>query len=182
MGEAIYVGVDVSKKALDIAVVVADNEGDKRVRATKRISNDMAGGYKHMEQWVRGQMHKARCTRMHYVVESTGIYGEAVIEYLAHRAETEVSVINPAGARSFSKTLGLRTKTDKVDAKVLGLYGATLKPQAMVRMSKELKELRTLERYLEYLTDRRAQEKVRLESASNPVVRGSIQTEGHREL
>ncbi len=86
-----------------------------------------------------------------------------------------MSVINPAGAKSFSKTLGLRTKTDKVDAKVLGLYGATLKPQAMVRMSEALKELRTLERYLEYLTERRAQEKVRLESASNPVVSGSIQ-------
>ncbi len=64
MGEVIYVGVDVSKKTLDIAVVV-DDEEDKRVMATKRISNDLAG-YKYMEQWVRGQMHKARCTRMHY--------------------------------------------------------------------------------------------------------------------
>lgn len=169
MSETLYVGVDISKKTLDLAAVV---EG-RVVAATKRVGNDGCG-YRSLEGWARERMQRAGCARIHYVMESTGVYGEGVAEYLMGGADTGVSVINPASARSFGKTLSIRTKTDKVDAKVLGIYGASLKPQAMVKMSEGLKELRTLERYLEYLIERRGQERVRLESATNPVVRGSI--------
>jgi transposase len=48
-------------------------------------------------------------------MEATGVYWEAVAEYLANRGMT-VSVINPAQIKAFGTSRLVRTKTDKVDA------------------------------------------------------------------
>ena len=116
------------------------------------------------------------CSRIHYVIEATGVYSEAVGEYLSEAgAELKLSVINPYQAKSFGKTLGIRTKNDKVDAGLLAFYGARIKPEPMGRISGELKELKVLVRHLEYLTNRRGQERGRLEGVTNPVVKDSIE-------
>lgn len=169
MSNVLYAGVDVSKKTLDVAFT-ADG---KQIKATKRVSNDISG-YMVLEQWSRAQMQDLGCQETHYVVESTGIYSEALVRYLGTRGDFKVSVINPFQAKSYGKTVAVRTKTDKIDAQLLAFYGANLRPGVMTEMSEELRELRSLVRHLEYLTNRRGQEAGRLESATNSVIRGSI--------
>jgi transposase len=169
MDRMLCVGIDVSKKTLDVAITV----DGKQIKASKSVHNNL-GGYRLIEQWTGTQCQKHGCERIHYVLESTGIYSDRVVEYLQQRGDLKVSVINPFQAKSWGKSIGVRTKTDKVDAQLLALYAAAIKPEPTVEMNKELKELRTLVRHLEYLTTRRGQEQGHLESASNPVVASSI--------
>jgi transposase len=169
MDRMLYVGIDVSKKTLDIAITV----DGKEIKASKSVHNNL-GGCRLTEQWTRTQCQKHGCERIHYVLESTGIYSDRIVEYLQQRGDLKVSVINPFQAKSWGKSIGVRTKTDKVDAQLLALYAAAIKPEPTVQMNKELKELRSLVRHLEYLTARRGQEQGHLESASNPVVASSI--------
>jgi transposase len=169
MGKMLYVGIDVSKKTLDIAVTV----DGKEIKASKKVHNNL-GGCRLLEQLTRTQCQKHGCEHIHYVLESTGIYSDRVVEYLHKREDSKVSVINPFQAKSWGKSIGVRTKTDKVDAQLLALYAAAIKPEATLLMNKELRELRSLVRYLEYLINRRGQEIGHLESSTNPMVTSSI--------
>ncbi len=51
-------------------------------------------------------------------VESTGIYHE-LLANLAHKLGFVVYVLNPKDARNYAKAIGLRGKTDRVDAEML---------------------------------------------------------------
>ncbi len=111
MSKVLYVGIDVSKETLDIAIMV----DEKEIKASKKVYNNL-GGCRQLEQWTRTQCQKHGCERIHYVLESTGIYSDRVVEYLHQREDLKVSVINPFQAKSWGKSIGMRTKTDKVDA------------------------------------------------------------------
>lgn len=63
------------------------------------------------------------------VVEATGGYERAVHETLT-AAGYAVTVANPKRIRDFARALGLRAKTDRLDAAVIAQYGATLQPAA----------------------------------------------------
>jgi len=51
-------------------------------------------------------------------MESTGIYHEPLAE-LAHRRGFVVYVLNPKDTRHYAKAMGLRGKTDRVDAELI---------------------------------------------------------------
>lgn len=127
-----------------------------------------------LEEWTRKQSHKHGCEEIHYCIESTGVYSEKVVEYLQGRGDLMVSVVNPFVVKSFGKSLGVRTKTDRVDSELLALYAATVKPKVTEKRPEDLKELRSLVRHLEYLINRRGQEVGRLESTTNALVADSI--------
>jgi transposase len=165
----LYVGIDVSKKALEVATTVDGKEAE----ATKEIRNNL-GGFRMLEEWTRKQSHKHGCEEIHYCIESTGVYSEKVVEYLQGRGDLMVSVVNPFVVKSFGKSLGVRTKTDRVDSELLALYAATVKPKVTEKRPEDLKELRSLVRHLEYLINRRGQEAGRLESTTNALVADSI--------
>jgi len=164
----LYVGIDVSKKALEVATTVDGKEAE----ATKEIRNNL-GGFRMLEEWTRKQSHKHGCEEIHYCIESTGVYSEKVVEYLQGRGDLMVSVVNPFVVKSFGKSLGVRTKTDRVDSELLALYAATVKPKVTEKRPEDLKELRSLVRHLEYLINRRGQEVGRLESTTNALVADS---------
>ena len=116
-GQAVYVGVDVSKERLDVAVRPSGEcfaeANDKRAvsRLVKRLT--------------------ARdCTRV--VVEATGGY-ETIVVAGMYSAGIPVVVINPRWVRNFAKSIGWLEKTDRIDAKLLALYAerAELKVQQL---------------------------------------------------
>ncbi len=59
----------------------------------------------------------------HCVLEATGNYGSLLVEMLVS-AEIAVSVVNPRQIKHFSKAMHHITKTDKVDAQLIALYGS----------------------------------------------------------
>lgn len=116
-GQAVYVGVDVSKERLDVAVRPSGEcfaeANDKRAvsRLVKRLT-------------------ALDCTRV--VVEATGGY-ETIVVAGMYAAGIPVVVINPRWVRNFAKSIGWLEKTDRIDAKLLALYAerAELKVQQL---------------------------------------------------
>lgn len=167
--KTLYVGIDVSKLTLDIALTV----DGKTIIASTKVNNNK-DGFKSSTRWIKRYGQINQCEETLCCIESTGIYSNGIIAYLQENTAFKVSVVNPAQAKAYSSTVLLRTKTDKVDAGLLAKYAAGVKPEVTTPLPKEVKELRVLIRHLDYLITRRAQEKAHLESATDKVIEKSI--------
>ena len=108
-----YVGIDVSKGRLDVAVL-----GKERVW---QVDNTRDGITRLVEQMQELQPELI-------VVEATGGYQRAVVDALFH-AGLSVAVVNPARVRQFARACGLLAKTDKLDAQVLAVFGQRVQPK-----------------------------------------------------
>lgn len=108
-----YVGIDVSKPQLDIAV---------RPSNERWVSpNDAAG----IAQVVK-RMQELKPTLI--VVEATGGLEQPVVVALS-AAQLPVAVVNPRQPRDFAKATGRLAKTDQLDADNLAHYGQAVQPE-----------------------------------------------------
>src|SRR5260370_30837067 len=98
-----YVGVDVSKARLDVAVrpegqLFSESNDERAIsRLVKRLA-------------------KLACERI--VVEATGGY-ETLLVGALYAAGLPVVVVNPRWVRDFARGIGQLAKTDALDARVL---------------------------------------------------------------
>ncbi len=162
------VGIDVSKKTLDVAVTV----DGKEVVSAGQFANETKG-HKALLKWVNKQTRKHSSSEVHYTMEATGSYSEDLHEFLSEAGE-KVSVENPMKVKSFSQVQMMRTKTDAVDAAVIARYAWIIKPALTPPMEPSIKRLRALVRHVEHLTRCKAQEATRLEGAKEKLVVKSI--------
>jgi len=104
--DSTFVGIDVSKDRLDVAV--------RPGGVTFVVERNAAG----LEQLVA----RLRDLTPHLVaVEATGGFETVVAAALAG-AELPVVVVNPAQVRAFAQALGKRAKTDPIDAAVIAHF------------------------------------------------------------
>jgi len=151
-------GIDVSKLKLDLAL----RRPDGRFRS-KVIANTKEG-FEALCAWLSRQ----EVNELHVCLEATGTYWEPVAEYLADAGFT-VSVVNPARIKAHGGASGVRTKTDKVDARLIAAFCAAQQPEPWQPPSTALRELRALVARRESLVAMRTQELNRLEVAREPV-------------
>ena len=150
--ETKFVGIDVSKLTLDFDCLP--------VSTSQQYTNDAVG----MAALV-ASLKGSGVERI--VVEATGGYETAVVSALAV-AGLPVVVVNPKQVRDFAKAMSHFAKTDKLDAKVLALFGERMKPPLRAFQDAAQRALAdVLNRRLQLVT-MRAQEKTRL--ASVPTV------------
>ncbi len=76
-------------------------------------------------------------------VEATGRYAWTFVAQLDGRL-APVSIVNPARPVAFAKSMGLRDKTDRVDACILALYGVAHKPNPTAVPTSLQQQLREL--------------------------------------
>jgi transposase len=107
-----YLGIDVSKKSLDVAFPA------EKGYVVKRYANDPRG----YEQLL-AQLSASSCV----VMEATGPYYVRLATYL-HDKQVRVAVVNPLVIKRFSQMRLRRTKTDRADAQLIAAYGQTEKP------------------------------------------------------
>lgn len=171
MTKTLYVGIDVSKAKVDAAMT---QDGVKII--TNACFENHLQGFKKLFNWIK--RHSKGFSKIHFCLESTGIYHEELAEFLQEQKYTIVSVVNPFQAKSFSGSRLLRTKNDKVDAEMLAFYCFVSKPQETVRTPEEIKKLRRLVRFLNTQISARAKEKTRLQSIKDDdvahVLKGTI--------
>ena len=144
----IYVGIDVSKDRLDVAVL-----GKK---ATVHFANTKNG----IAQLVR---HMKQLKPKFIVVEATRGYEEVLVLAL-FEAGLPVALVSPQRVRQYAK--GLLAKTDKLDAQTLADYGKTIQPRLFVGKSEERKRLSALVARRKQLNDMLQAEKNRLRTSS----------------
>jgi len=160
-----FIGVDVSKSSLDVAFCTSPNE----IIAFKKFLNNQQG-FKKIEQLTKTLAAKYECLDVHFCMEATNIYSDALGEFLQDKG-FKVSIMNPAQTKFFCKSLMIRTKTDKTDAEALAFYCCIMKPKVTPKTSDEVKRFRGLVREREYLVRDRAKEKSKLDSVQDEFVR-----------
>jgi len=154
-----YVGIDVSKEILDIAVL-----GEGRVT---QVGNTKRGIAKLARQM--GELEPKVI-----VVEATGGYEEAVVLGL-YEAGLPVALVSPQRVGQYAKARGLLAKTDKLDAQNLAEYGKNIQPRLFVAKSEEGRRLSALVGRRRQVGELRRAEKSRLRSA-NAEVKASLKT------
>jgi transposase len=108
----VYVGVDVSKAQLDVAI---GREGEYW-----QANNDAIGIRKSVERLQSIQPALI-------VVESTGGMETALITEM-FAAQLPFALVHPGRVRDFARSIGLLAKTDKLDARLLARFGEAVKP------------------------------------------------------
>lgn len=144
MKEENFVGVDVSRSSLDVAV-------DEK--AVVSYSHDEAGIAK-----LVADMQKLAVKLI--VIEASAGLQDEVVEAL-NRAKLTVAVVNPRQVRDFAKALGLLAKTDALDARVLAVYAKMVQPKARSVPDEKTRHLRALLTHRRQLSDMLTQEQHR---------------------
>lgn len=153
-----YIGIDVSKQLLEVAV----HEHQFRYRCANKQSAFAE---------LRAELIALRPARI--VVEATGGLEKPLVAAL-HAAGLPVVVINPRQVRDFAKALGQLAKTDRLDAAVLAHFAALIKPPLRPLKSKEEQDLEALRGRRGQLVEMLAAERNRLHRASSEAVRETI--------
>ena len=156
MAEAVFVGIDVAKDVLDVAV--------RPALETWRVANDDAG--------CAALVARLRTLAPALIVlEATGGYERAVVAALA-AAGLPVVVANPRQVRDLARASGQLAKTDAIDAGILALFAERVRPEIRLLPDAEAQALAALLTRRRQLLEMLVAEQNRLGLAQQPVRRG----------
>lgn len=145
--DELFVGIDVAKAMLDIAVhgepaVVQQSNDDEGIAAVVATLTELAPTL--------------------IVVEASGGWEMELVAALA-AAGLPVAVVNPTRVRYFAKALGQYAKTDKLDARLLAHFAERVRPEVrllkqgdQVRLSQVISRRQQLVKMLTMEKNRRA--------------------------
>jgi transposase len=154
--EQAYIGADVSKESLDIAIADSDKKW--------RFNNNPPGIKKALE--MIEEVGPALV-----VFEATGGL-ELSFWYALNEAGMDAAPINPRQIREFARAKGRLAKTDTIDAKIIAQYGQVFHPKPQpFPDTQELKEIVTRR---SQLIDMITAEKNRLKAARRERIRQDI--------
>lgn len=156
--DAIYIGIDVSKNRLDVAVRPSGE--------SFAVARNGAG--------IDELIGRLQAISPHLVaVEATGGFESIVAAGLAG-ATLPVVVINPAQVRAFANALGKRAKTDPIDAMVIAHFAEATKPQVRSLPDDMTRLLADLVARRRQIVEMIAAESQRGRRVSNPRLKKSI--------
>lgn len=151
--EGTYIGIDVAKAHLDLAVHLSGEPW--------RVTNDAAG----ISAVVT---HLRELDPTLIVVEPTGGLELPLTAALA-TAGLPVAVVNPRQVRDFAKATGRLAKTDRLDAQVLAHFAQAVQPTPRPLPDAQAQELSALLARRQQLVQMLTAEKNRLGTAQPPV-------------
>ena len=145
----LFVGIDVSKAMLDVAIVPT---------AEKWSVSNSAEGMQQLIQRLR------ELSPVLVVLEASGGFERRAVAALAGAAVPVVAV-NPRQVRDFAKATGHLAKTDAIDAAVLALFAERIRPEPRPLRDAEAQELEALVVRRRQVVDMITAEKNRLSAA-----------------
>ena len=152
-----HLGIDIAKRKFDCALKLG-------AKFKNKSFPNNPDGFAACVAWIT--QHAGG--HVHACMEATGIYWEALAIHLA-AAGHRVSVINPALAKAHAQSLGLRSKNDQIDARVLADFCREKSPPAWVAPSPSEQRLKALVLRLQRLVEMQTEEKNRLEAAREAI-------------
>ena len=145
----LFVGIDVAKDTLDVAV--------RPTAETWTVGNDEAG----IAALVT---HVQTLAPTLVVLEATGGFQAALTAALA-AAGLPVVVVNPRQVRAFAHATGILAKTDRIDARVIAHFADAVRPTPRPLPDAATPDLRALLRRRRQLIEMVTAERTRLASA-----------------
>ena len=136
-----YVGIDVTKNKFDVSYTV----DGQNIFGYSTFTNEKKGIKKFFKQTEKF-LKEVKLEEIHFCMEATGIYHCELCEYLQNSAHI-VSVVNPLKTKSFSKSLLLRTKNDKVDSSMLTLYAFLHNPPHTPKLPESIRKFRSFSNF-----------------------------------
>lgn len=158
MMEQIYVGVDVAKLWLDIHHPA---RGARRIENAPTAIRTFARAVAKEGAWI--------------VFEASGGYDRALREGL-EEAGAPFSRVNPRQARDFARAMGVIGKTDRVDARMLSIFGQKLQPTQTPPVSPARQALLAQVTRRRQLVEMRKQEATRLQQTADDEARADIRS------
>ena len=146
----VYVGIDVAKAHLDVAV--------SPTGANWQVAHADTGVTR-----LVADLQALAPTLV--VLEATGGWQSAVAGALAP-AGLPVAVVNPRQVRDFARATGRLAKTDRLDAQVLARFAATVHPEARALPDAQAQELAALVTRRQQLVDMLVAERNRRRGAT----------------
>jgi transposase len=124
-GTDVFIGVDVSKDTLDVAV---------RPTGEEMSFANTEDGVAAMRDFIQSFSPRR------IVLEATGGWEVAAVSALAAKG-LPVVVVNPRQVRHFAKATGLLAKTDKIDARTIARFAEAVKPEVRPLQGEEAQRL-----------------------------------------
>ncbi len=114
-------GIDVDSKLLKVSFQWIDNEQNIKIIGSRTFDNNLKG-FEAIKKWcTRKSKHKVE--PIHITLEATGVYYENLAYYFDSTDNFIVHVLLPNKSAAFFKSLNVKSKTDEIDAKILGILG-----------------------------------------------------------
>jgi len=151
--EHVFIGIDVSKAHLDVAVRPKGDEW--------RVSNSDAG----IEQ-MRSRLKGLRPSLI--VLEATGGLEVPLVSALATDG-LPVVIVNPRQVRDFAKSTGRLAKTDALDARVLAHFGEAVRPKPRPIPDEQSLQLSSLLSRRRQVSQMITAERNRLKTSGHPI-------------
>ena len=114
------VGIDIAKEKFDACLFMYDTGNDMGCCTQSVQFPNNKTGFNQLVKWSRKEALKD--FPLTFLMEPTGVYYEPVAYHL-HKVGMTVYVVLPNKARHFAEYLGIKTKTDEMDARCLALLG-----------------------------------------------------------
>jgi len=144
------VGIDMSMKSFTCCILTIDSEQSIKVKGSRKFANTLSG-FKNFYDWSV-KKHKEVEVPLVYCVEATGVYHEN-LSFFLHDKNCSLSIILASTSSKYLASLGLKSKTDPIDAKGLAQMGAERKLTLWNPPAKYYSDLRSLTRHHQSLTE-----------------------------
>ncbi|WP_367144498.1 IS110 family transposase [Pantoea stewartii] len=158
MNIRVVAGIDIAKNSFDVYV--------SKCAATYHFENSATGFKALLNSVCRHEISL-------FVVEATGNYHKALVDSLELHGFA-VAVVNPRLIKNFSRAIGLRSKTDVQDARLICEYGMRMEPPVREQPDKEMVKLKTMVSRRRQLVANRTMEKNRLEAQTEAEIKSDI--------
>ena len=143
------VGIDISQSSF--TACICTNTGALSFSEVKNFKNEKTG-FNQLIRWVRKS--GSSDAELVFLMEATGVYYENLAYFLKQLSQT-VHVVLPNTSKHYFGSLNIKTKTDKVDAKVLSQFGVERKHREWQIPKAIYLELRNLTRYYVQLQEQK---------------------------
>lgn len=137
-----HVGIDIAKDDFKACIMQRLSNDRVRVKASRSFKNT-SKGYESLITWVLSK--SLSDLELSFSMEATGIYHENLAYYL-HEQGYKVSILLANTVKAYAKSLNIKTKTDKTDAKCIAQMGIERNLTAWKPISAQLRQLKQLSR------------------------------------
>lgn len=136
------VGIDVSKDELVVSLARMNQDTSVEVFTCKTFSNNNKG-FGALVSWVAKLMNGQ--VKVFYLMEATGVYHEALAYFLSGHGAL-VSIILPNKISNYSRTLDIKTVTDKTASQAIARFGLANQLEVWQQPKAVFRNLRQLTR------------------------------------
>ena len=161
-------GIDIAKDSFVAAFTVLFKGQIIKYKGIKKFKNNRTG-FEDFLMWCKKFQQTGLL--INFTMEATGIYYESLAYFLFEK-EQVIHVLLPNKAKKFAESLNIKSKTDKIDSKMLGRMGVERVLEQWVLSSKIYRRLRTLSRERQQLVKERTRIKNQLhaeEHSGDPI-------------